>query len=89
MTNIDKNIKPNDMHSHTEAAYKFIDEYLPDQYVALVRSKMKTKTSDPPSSGTIRNVRTKVSVRNDVLLALVEVAKENKESVEKIRFITT
>lgn len=89
MSKVSKNNNTTDMHSHTEAAYKFIDEYLPTPYVDLVISKMKLKTSDPPTSSVIRNVRNKTSVRNDILLALVEVAKDNKESVEQIRFLTT
>lgn len=88
MSKIIKNNKLEDVHSHNEKAYQFIDEYLPTSYVDLVIEKMKSKTTKLPSKSIIRNVKNKTNFRNDILLALVEVAKENKENVEQIKMLT-
>jgi hypothetical protein len=88
MSKIIKNNKLDDVHSHNDKAYHFIDENLPTSYVDLVIEKMKPKTLKVPSKSMIRNVRNKTNFRNDILLALVEVAKENKENVELIKTLT-
>lgn len=88
MSKIIKNKKIDSVHSHNDQAYQFIDEFLPTPYVDLVIEKMKSRTLKLPSKSIIRNVRNKTNFRNDILLALVEVAEENKKNVEKIKMLT-
>lgn len=88
MSKIIKNKQSKDVHSHNEKAYAFIEEYLPSPYVDLVITKMTEKNLKAPSSSNIRNVKNKTNFRNDILLALVEVAQDNKDNVEKIKMLT-
>jgi len=89
MSKIIKNKKDKDMHSHNEKAYEFLDKNLPTAYVEFVVEKMRSKGSLIPSKSMIRNVRNKTNFRNDILLALVEVAEENKANADRIKLLTT
>lgn len=89
MSKLVKNNKDDEMYSHNEQAYNFIDEHLPYTYVELVIQCLTRKGQKAPTKTLIRNVRNKIIFRNDILLALVEVANENKESIEKIKLLTS
>lgn len=89
MSKLVKNNKDDEMYSHHEQAYNFIDEHLPYTYVEPTIQYFSRKGQKAPSKTIIRNVRNKIIFRNDILLALVEVAHENKEAVEKIKFLTS
>ncbi|KLT71281.1 MULTISPECIES: hypothetical protein [Flavobacterium] len=89
MSNLIKNNKIKDEYSHNEKAYKFIDEHLPYTYVELTIECLVKKGHKSPSKTIIRNVRNKIILRNDILLALVEVANDNKIAIEKIKVLTT
>jgi len=89
MSKINNNNKTKDVHSHNAPAYEFIDAYLPCRgYVDLVIKKMKEKKiKDIPSKSIIRNVRNQTNFRTDILLVLVEVAKDCQKTAEKIKEI--
>ena len=89
MSKVNKKNQESDVHSHIEQAYGFLDLYLPTQYVKSVQDKFGTDGKSKPSSSLIRNVRNRTNLRNDILLVLVEVAKENKDVSERITFLTT
>lgn len=89
MSKIIKKKQSKDMHSHNDQAYVFLNEYLPSSYVKLVQQKMIANNQSAVTSSLIRNVKNQTNFRNDILLALVEVAKENKETVDKIKMLTT
>jgi hypothetical protein len=89
MSNISKNKISNEVHLHTDKAYSIIDLYLPPAYVSLVQNKLAKKGSTSASSSIIRNVRNKYNTRLDILLALVEVALENKANIAKLKRLTT
>jgi hypothetical protein len=76
-------------NSHNEAAYEYLNQHLPATYVDLTITCIVKKGQLAPSKSLIRNVRNKTIFRNDILLALVEVAKENKEAIEKIKLLTS
>ncbi|SFU48640.1 hypothetical protein SAMN05216480_1055 [Pustulibacterium marinum] len=93
MTKIQRKTKQKIMHSHNhlsncdiDKAFAFIDLYLPEKYVNLVSEKVSA------TSNVIRNVRnrnTKYPSNHTLIIkALVEVAKENKESIEFIKELT-
>jgi len=76
-------------NSHNKKAYEFIAKHLPVTYVDLTIACIVQKGQTPPSKALIRNVRNKTIFRNDILLALVEVAYENKQAIEKIKLLTS
>lgn len=69
-----------DVHSHT---MNFLKLHLPSNYVAEVQEKTNSKYSN----ALIHSVKAGKRINEDVLLALVEIAKENKEKKEKIKSI--
>jgi hypothetical protein len=87
MTNITIKNKDKNMQMHIEKAYQIIDNHLPFNYVEAVIKKLPENTE--VSKGMIRNAKKKLSKRIDILNAMVEVALENKELVEKFKKITT
>lgn len=89
MSKISKNKKQNDMQMHIDKAYQIIADHLPAIYVSSVQQKLKKKGITDVSSSMIRNVKNKTNLRHDILLALVEVANENKNTLSKIRKLTT
>jgi len=76
-------------NSHNKKAYEFIDKHLPSTYVDLTIACIVKKGQHAPTKSLIRNVRNKTILRNDILLALVEVANENKQAIEKIKLLTS
>lgn len=74
-------------YSHNQKAYEFINKHLPSTYVDLTISRIIEKGHKAPTKALIRNVKNRIIVRNDILLALVEVANENKEALERINFL--
>lgn len=74
-------------NSHNIKAYEFIDKHLPVTYVDLTIACIVKKGQPAPSKALIRNVRNKTILRNDILLALVEVANDNKQAIEKIKLL--
>ncbi|MBE8726588.1 hypothetical protein [Flavobacterium hungaricum] len=89
MSKLIKINKPKEDNSHTEIAYTYIDQHLPVTYVDLTIACITKKGQAAPSKSLVRNVRNRTIFRNDILLALVEVAKENKEAIEKIKLLTS
>ncbi len=89
MSKLIKNSNIKEDNSHNEKAYEFINKHLPVTYVELTISCLIKKGQNAPSKALIRNVRNKTIVRNDILLALVEVAYENKQAIEKIKLLTS
>jgi len=89
MSKLIKNSNFKEDNSHNVKAYEFIDKHLPVTYVDLTIACLLKKGQAAPSKALIRNVRNKAILRNDILLALVEVAAENKEAIEKIKLITS
>ncbi len=76
-------------NSYNKKAYEFINKHLPVTYVDLTIACILKKGHAAPSKALIRNVRNKTIFRNDILLALVEVAVENKEAIEQIKLLTS
>ncbi|MBZ4033618.1 hypothetical protein K6T82_02500 [Flavobacterium sp. 17A] len=76
-------------NSHNQKAYEFINKHLPSTYVDLTISCILKKGHMAPPKALIRNVRNRTIFRNDILLALVEVAHENKLAVERIKLLTS
>ncbi|MEP6932238.1 MAG: hypothetical protein ABI850_19600 [Flavobacterium sp.] len=89
MPKLVKNNKEKEVYSHNQQAYSFIDEHLPYTYVELTIKCLSQNGQKAPSKTIIRNVRNKIILRNDVLLALVQVASENKKAIEKIKLLTS
>lgn len=89
MSKLIKNSNFKEDNSHNKKAYEFIDKHLPVTYVELTISCLIKKGHDAPNKSLIRNVRNKTIVRNDILLALVEVALENKEAIDRIKLLTS
>jgi len=76
-------------NSHNQKAYEFINKHLPVTYVDLTIACLLKKGQLAPSKALIRNVRNRTIFRNDILLALVEVAYDNKQAVERIKLLTS
>lgn len=89
MSKISKNKQLNDMQIHIDNAYEIIAEHLPTIYVSSVIEKLSKKGVTGISSSMIRNVKNKTNLRHDVLLALVEVAQENKQTISDLKKLTT
>lgn len=89
MSKLIKFNKNKEDNSYNEIAYEYINQNLPSTYVDLTIACIVKKGQLAPSKSLIRNVRNKTIIRNDILLALVEVAKENKEAIEKIKLLTS
>nr|WP_294784647.1 hypothetical protein [uncultured Flavobacterium sp.] len=89
MSKLIKNSNIKEDNSHNEKAYEFINKHLPVTYVELVIACLLKKGLPEPNKSLIRNVRNKTIVRNDILLALVEVAYENKAAIERIKLLTS
>lgn len=86
MANIRKNTNNNDMQSHIDIAYKTLEDWLPRNYVFDVYKKLPK--DKPISRGTLHNVRQKKTIRLDILNAMVEVALEHKNQIEKLKKLT-
>lgn len=89
MSNLSKNKELNDMQIHIDKAYEIIAAHLPTIYVSSVIEKLKSKGITNISSSMIRNVKNKTNLRHDVLLALVEVAQENEQTIKDLKNRTT
>jgi hypothetical protein len=89
MAKLVKNNKKEDTLSHNEKAYKYLEDHLPYTYVDLTVDWLIKRGHKSPNKALIRNVRNKTILRNDILLALVEVATENKNSIERINSIVS
>jgi hypothetical protein len=89
MSKISKNKQLNDMQIHIDNAYVIIAEHLPTIYVSSVIENLSKKGVTGISSSMIRNVKNKTNLRHDVLLALVEVAQENKKTISDLKKLTT
>lgn len=89
MSKLIKNSNFKEDNSHNKKAYEFIDKHLPVTYVDLTIAHIIKKGQRAPTKAVIRNVRNKTIRRNDILLALVEVAYENKQAIEKIKLLTS
>ena len=88
MTKINIKSKTNDMQSHIKKAFTIIDSFLPKTYVEKVLEKAPKEMNI--YSGLVRNVRNRVpgiNLDNHVLIIqlLVEVAKENKKNIDKLK----
>ncbi|MBB4802491.1 hypothetical protein HNP37_002564 [Flavobacterium nitrogenifigens] len=74
-------------NSHNQKAYEFINKHLPSTYVDLTINRIVEKGQSAPTKSLIRNVKNRTILRNDILLALVEVANENKLAIERINLL--
>lgn len=88
MTKIKIKSKTIDVHSHVKKAFAIIDCFLPKTYVEKVLEKAPEGMKI--YSGLVRNVRNRtpgINVNNHVQIVqlLVEVAKENKKSIENLK----
>lgn len=72
------------MHSHIDKAYDYLETHLPERYTSEV-IELLAKKKVTVTSGVVRNVRTKVNTRIDVLNALLQVAKNNKKQFEVLQ----
>lgn len=73
-----------DVQSHIEKGFDLINQYLPNNYLQKVKEKLP---KDFATDNTIRNVRRKIQkpqAQIEIFTALVEVAKDNKETIEKL-----
>ncbi|PWB22390.1 hypothetical protein [Flavobacterium sp. HTF] len=89
MAKLVKNNKQEQPLSHNEKAYSYLEQHLPYTYVDLTVEWLIKKGHKSPNKALIRNVRNKTILRNDILLALVEVATENKNSIERIKSLVS
>lgn len=91
MTKIIENNNITAVHSHIDEAYSIISKGINKDYVNLVLPKFTEDASI--SSGIIRNIKNRVTpypkTRINVLIALVEVAKEYQLQLEKLKKLTT
>ena len=78
MTNVRNNTKPDDVQSHIDKAYEYLDKFLPARYATPVVEILKQKNIDV-TKDIVRNVRTRNHTRLDVLEGLVEFAKSQGE----------
>jgi hypothetical protein len=88
MANFKKQTNKIDVQMHIKKSYEFIDKYLPATYLARVREKLPKSLN--VSDGHIKNIKNQFSKPDnqlEVLNALVEVALENKQSIEKLEKI--
>ncbi|RZJ53154.1 MAG: hypothetical protein EOO44_09410 [Flavobacterium sp.] len=89
MAKLTKNNKQEQSLTHNEKAYKYLEEHLPYTYVDLTVDWLVKKGHKSPNKALIRNVRNQTILRNDILLALVEVATENKNSIARINSLVS
>lgn len=83
MAKIVINSNQKDVQLHIEKARSIIDTYLPSIYVDEVLKKLPFGHSY--SKKVIRNVRANLNDNIEILTALVEVANENKNKLEKFK----
>lgn len=77
-----------DMQLHIKRSYQIIEEYLPATYMSRVREKLPKNVN--VSNGYIKNIKNKFckpDTQIEVLNALVEVALENKQAIERLERI--
>lgn len=87
MSKLIKKKKTSNVQTHIDQAYKLIDEFLPGDYVDLVIEKLPNdKQITKRMIRLVRNqVNTKTNPKLEILNAIVEVALENKNQVEKLK----
>lgn len=82
MKHLPKQKQKNDVHLHIEKGFQIINNYLPSTYLDKVKAKLP---KDYASTNTIRNVRRRIQkpeAQIEIFTALVEVAKENKKTID-------
>jgi hypothetical protein len=87
MTVLPKNTTLDNMEIHIENAYQIIEEHLPFNYRKAVLAKFPQEAGI--TSGMVRNVKKRATIRIDILNAMVEVALENKKLLENFKELTT
>ena len=83
MANIVENTTKKNMQTHIEKAYKFLDEHLPFSYSGPAQELLQHAGVDA-SLSVIKNVRAKMSIRIDVLNALLDVARQERSRKEEL-----
>lgn len=88
MTNVVKKVKLDDVQTHIEESFSFINKHLPAHYVSLVQERMKESNLIVPSAGAIRNVRSRAAFDKKyqnltIVKFLLEVAASNKSILNK------
>lgn len=83
MANIIENNNIKNMQTHIDKAYQFLEDNLPTTYSIAVQKNLQYQKITV-STSVIKNVRNRVSVRIDVLNALLELARKNKAQVEEL-----
>jgi hypothetical protein len=85
MTNIKEKTTDSNLKDHIEKAFEIINEFLPSPYVDKVFALLP---EPKPKKSYIRNVRHRVTPahdnRIDIINALLQVAKDNKATIEKL-----
>lgn len=72
------------MQPHIQKAYTFLEEHLPNNYVALTQAELK-KSKIKETDQVIRNVRTQITTSNiDVINALLKVAKAHQKKQREL-----
>ncbi|WP_271406603.1 hypothetical protein [Tenacibaculum soleae] len=72
------------MQPHIKKAYRFLETYLPSNYTEETQAVLK-KSNITVSSAVIRNVKNNRRTNNlNVLNALLQVAKKNKQAVDSL-----
>lgn len=86
MTNVDKNLVTSEMQMHSKDketiikdSFKLIDDWLPSNYISRVQEKVIAP------AGTIRNIKYNRKGDLRIILAMVEIAKENKEAFDSLK----
>lgn len=75
------------MHLHnSKENIAFLKEHLPGQYVKKTLEKLEWEI-DEKNIQKVRNVRYGISRDNTIMLALVEIANENKKAAEAVQEI--
>jgi len=89
MTNLSKKLTQKDMQSHIqEEAFKLIDNYLPEFYASEARERLLKQylTVDLELIQAVKNKRGKKNPRFlKILNVLVEIALENKQTLDSIK----
>lgn len=86
MTNLNKLTTLYNVQSHKEqdVLKDLLENHLPNEYTALVISKLESKNVKV-SSATVRNVKSGIQKNIAVFNAIIEVAKEHKLISEKLK----
>lgn len=87
------NTKKQEVQTHIDECYYFLDAYLPKQYFPRTMEKLGQELiegkphKDHDLYNKIQNVRLRKNVEIQILTALVEVANEEKAKIERLKAV--